>query len=102
MYTYLIRCNDNSIYCGYTTNIKRRLNEHKRGIGSKYTKTHGVKKLELYVEVNTKSDAMKLECLIKKRFSKKNKEDFIAGRNDLIDRFGIEYIRIVRSADIDL
>lgn len=28
-YTYILRCKDNSLYTGITTNIKRRLKEHK-------------------------------------------------------------------------
>ena len=27
-YTYIIRCKDNSLYTGYTTDVKRRMREH--------------------------------------------------------------------------
>ncbi len=39
-YVYLLRCVDNSLYCGITTDMQRRLLEHngyKKG-GAKYTK----------------------------------------------------------------
>ena len=40
-YTYIIRCKDNTLYTGYTTDIERRMKEHKSGINSKYTKAKG-------------------------------------------------------------
>jgi putative endonuclease len=30
-YVYLLRCNDNSIYTGCTSNIKERIQRHKKG-----------------------------------------------------------------------
>lgn len=65
-YTYIIRCKNNSLYTGYTTDIERRMKEHKNGINSKYTKAKGFEKLEIYFESNSKSEAMKLEAYIKK------------------------------------
>lgn len=82
-YTYMIRCKDNSLYTGYTTDIKRRMKEHEKGINSKYTKSRGFLKLEIYFICSSKSDAMKLEYKIKKksRYQKLNiidmPEDFI-------------------------
>jgi predicted GIY-YIG superfamily endonuclease len=34
---YLLRCRDGSIYAGITTDMKRRLDEHMRGKGCRYT-----------------------------------------------------------------
>lgn len=65
-YTYIIRCKNNSLYTGYTTDVERRMKEHERGINSKYTKAKGFDKLEVYFKSNSKSDAMKLEYYIKK------------------------------------
>jgi putative endonuclease len=31
-YTYMLRCKDNSIYTGITTDIERRMEEHRRKI----------------------------------------------------------------------
>ncbi len=64
-YTYIIRCKNNTLYTGYTTDIIRRMEEHKRGINSKYTKAKGFDKLEVFFESNSKSQAMKLEYYIK-------------------------------------
>ena len=95
MYAYILRCMDNSLYCGYTTDIKRREEEHRNKIGSKYVRAHGFKHMEIYIELETKSLAMKMESAIKK-LSKKKKEDFIAGDDSIIDSIGIEYISINR------
>lgn len=32
-YFYVLRCNDQSFYGGYTTDLSRRLLEHNKGIG---------------------------------------------------------------------
>ena len=47
-YVYMLRCIDNSIYTGITTNVEKRFKEHlERGNkGAKYTKTHHAKKIE--------------------------------------------------------
>ena len=65
-YTYILRCKDNSLYTGYTTDIKRRMNEHKKGINSKYTKAKGFDKLEVFFISKSKSETMKLKYYIKK------------------------------------
>ncbi|SCH61382.1 MULTISPECIES: GIY-YIG nuclease family protein [unclassified Romboutsia] len=70
-FTYIIRCKDNSLYTGYTSDIKRRMKEHEKGINSKYTRSKGFEKLEVYFESDTKSKAMKLENYIKKLTRKK-------------------------------
>ena len=59
-YTYIITCKNKTYYIGYTSDIKRRMKEHERGINSKYTKANGFEKLEIYWISKTKSEAMKL------------------------------------------
>ena len=36
-YFYLLRCRDNSLYAGVTTDLDRRLKEHNLGTGARYT-----------------------------------------------------------------
>ena len=36
---YLVRCADESLYCGITNDIERRLVAHNSGKGAKYTKS---------------------------------------------------------------
>lgn len=72
-YTYILRCDDKSLYTGYTNNLKKRLEKHLSGDGAKYTRTHKPKQL-VYVEIfQEKSDALKREAEIKK-LNKKQKE----------------------------
>lgn len=93
MYTYILRCEDGSLYCGYTTDIERREKEHRNSIGSKYVRAHKFKKLEMVITLKTKSDAMKMESAIKK-FTKAKKEKIIAGDESFIRKLDIEYLSI--------
>ena len=93
-YIYMLRCRDNSIYTGITTNIDRRMEEHfsKNEKCAKYTYTHSAKKLEAVWETKNKSLASKLEYYIK-RLNKERKEillntkdlNVIFSNNDKID-----------------
>jgi putative endonuclease len=65
-YVYLIECADTSIYTGITTDIARRLTEHKRGIGSRYTRARGLRRLLHSEQFPTRSEALKREAEIKK------------------------------------
>jgi putative endonuclease len=77
----MLRCSDNSIYTGMTSNLEKRLDEHlsKSKNGAKYTKSHDVIKLESAWKSKDKSLACKLEYYIK-TLTKKQKEDLIAGK----------------------
>lgn len=81
-YTYMLRCKDNSIYTGITTDVKRRMKEHKEKDikGAKYTKRHEFLKLECVFSSENRVSASKLEYHIK-RLSKKEKEDIILKHN---------------------
>lgn len=77
-YTYMVRCEDNSLYTGMTNNLEKRINEHISKNGSKYTKSHNAIKLEVAWKSKDKSLACKLEYQIKK-LTKQQKENLIAG-----------------------
>ena len=62
---YLLLCQDNSIYTGITTDIKRRFEEHKAGIGSRYTRAKKVKKILYTEKFKSRSAATKRELEIK-------------------------------------
>jgi putative endonuclease len=72
----MLRCSDNSIYTGYTTDLKNRLDTHNKGKGAKYTRTRLPVDLLYFEEYSTKSSALKREHAIKK-LSKKQKENMI-------------------------
>ena len=40
-YLYILRCGDNSLYTGITTDVARRLAAHQSGKGAKYTRGRG-------------------------------------------------------------
>ncbi len=65
-FVYLLRCADDSLYCGWTPDIAARIAAHKSGRGAKYTKSHKVEEL-VYLELcEDKSAALKREAAIKK------------------------------------
>ena len=37
-FTYILRCNDGSLYTGWTNDLEKRLGDHNAGKGAKYTK----------------------------------------------------------------
>lgn len=65
-FVYILLCNDNSLYTGITTDLNRRVKEHRSGLGAKYTKSKGVKDLIKYFEGPDRSWASKTEAKIKK------------------------------------
>lgn len=75
-YTYILRCADNSLYTGYTTDLDNRLKAHNSGKGAKYTKTRLPVSLVYYETFSTKQEATSREALIK-QLSKKEKEMLI-------------------------
>lgn len=76
-FVYLIKCKDGSIYTGITTDVKRRLQEHKDGLGGRYTRSKGISKL-LYSEKHPdRSAALKRELEIKS-WTRKQKQNFVA------------------------
>ena len=81
-YTYIIRCDDNSLYTGITNDIDRRMDEHfnQKKECAKYTKSHRAISLESIWSSKDKSSAAKLEYYIK-TLSKKEKEDIIINNN---------------------
>lgn len=65
-YTYILRCADGTLYCGWTNDLAARLDAHNSGRGAKYTRGRGPVEL-VYSEVSaTQSEAMHREAEIKK------------------------------------
>lgn len=77
-YTYMLRCEDDSIYTGIATDIERRMQEHffKDKKCAKYTLRHSAKKLEAVWKSENRVLASKLEYHIKK-LSKFQKEEIV-------------------------
>jgi len=81
-FVYIIRCSNNSLYTGITTNIERRFQEHqgRNGKGAKALKGKGPLKLVWQLPILDRSQASKLEYNIK-QLSKADKERLVAGDN---------------------
>ena len=70
--TYILNCNDNSLYTGWTNDITHRLKMHNEGKGAKYTRGRGPVELVYLEEFETKQEAMSREAKIK-RLTRKEK-----------------------------
>ena len=75
-YLYIIRCKDNSLYTGITTDVDARFNRHCEGVGAKYLRGKDPLTLEFHTTAGNRSDASKLEYKIKK-LPKSEKEQII-------------------------
>jgi putative endonuclease len=64
-FVYLLECSDNTLYCGITNNLTRRVNQHNKGKGAKYTKGRAPVTLIKFFVCASKSEALKLEYKIK-------------------------------------
>jgi putative endonuclease len=78
-YVYFLRCSDNSLYCGITTDLDRRLEAHSAGTGARYTRSRLPVHLVWFSETPDKSEALKEEYRVK-RLRKDEKELLVASQ----------------------
>lgn len=64
-YVYLLRCRDDSLYCGITDDVAKRLAAHNSGKGAKYTRGRGPVTLCYSEAQDSYSAALKREYAIK-------------------------------------
>lgn len=78
-FTYILRCADESLYCGWTTNLEKRVDAHNGLItgGAKYTKGRRPVTLVYYESFRQKQEAQSREYAIK-RLNKAQKLRLIA------------------------
>lgn len=80
-FCYIVRCADDTLYTGLTTDIERRVKQHNSGKGAKYTRMHGPVTL-VYVEPQPdRPSATKRELQIKS-YAKVKKLKMIAEFQD--------------------
>lgn len=65
-FVYIIKCKDDTLYTGWTTDVAARINAHNEGAGAKYTKGRGPVTLIHTEAFESKSDALRREMAIKK------------------------------------
>ena len=64
-YLYILRCRDDSLYTGITTDVEKRLEMHRSGKGAKYTRGRAPLELVYREECGDHSQALKRELEIK-------------------------------------
>ena len=80
-WVYLVRCVDDSLYCGIAIHPEKREHDHNHtSKGATYTRSRRPVSLVWKEKAGTKSDALKREAAIKK-MSKEEKEALVASRN---------------------
>jgi putative endonuclease len=83
-FVYILLCDDDSFYTGYTKNLDYRIKLHLNGKGAKYTKSHKPKKVVFVELFNTRSEALIRERKIKKK-THKQKQELINNNNYLLN-----------------
>lgn len=62
---YVVRCADDSLYCGITNDLDARLAAHTAGKGAKYTRGRGPLELVATRRCRTKAAALRVEYALK-------------------------------------
>jgi putative endonuclease len=65
-YVYLLRCADDTLYCGWTTDVDRRLRAHNAGRASRYTASRRPVTVALAQPMADRSAALRAEAQIKR------------------------------------
>ena len=99
-FVYLMRCSDNSLYCGITTDLCRRFSEHtnkENPKGAKYTHSRKVVSIAAAWQTEEgRSAALKLEAALKK-LSKEKKELLCKAPEKLYDFYNGEQVFVTAS-----
>lgn len=85
-FVYIVRCNDDTLYTGYTVDLKQRLVEHngdgknqtEKSAGAKYTRNRRPVKLVYSESLESRSEAQSREYAIK-QLSRPQKLTLIKG-----------------------
>ena len=75
-YVYILRCSDETLYCGWTTDLEHRVAAHNRGVGAKYARSRRPVELVHSEMIEDKSDALSREWHIK-RMTREEKLELI-------------------------
>ena len=80
-YVYLVRCADDTLYCGWTTDLDARMQAHNSGKGAKYTRSRLPVTLVWHEAYEDRHEALSREWHIK-RMSREEKLLLVKGRED--------------------
>jgi putative endonuclease len=65
-HVYLLRCADGTFYCGWTTDVARRVGQHQAGTASRYTRSRLPVALAWSMEAASRGEALREEHRIKR------------------------------------
>lgn len=78
-YLYILRCKDDTLYTGITTDVEKRFEAHQSGKGAKYTRGRGPLELVYREQCGSHSDALKRECEVKK-LTRQQKQELLENK----------------------
>lgn len=78
-FVYILCCSDKTLYTGITNNLEKRIKKHNAGTGARYTKGRRPVTLVKFFECPSKSEALKLEYLIK-QLPRKEKLSYVPSK----------------------
>ena len=76
-FVYLLRCGDRSLYCGWTFDLKARLDAHRAGRGARYTRSRLPVEVAAVLELPDEASARREEARVK-QLSRSDKLALIA------------------------
>ena len=82
-YIYILQCSDNTLYTGYTVDIKKRIIKHNKGKASKYTRARLPVELVYFESFSNKVEAQRREYEIKQ--FPRNKKILIIRSNNIYE-----------------
>ena len=65
-YFYILKCRDQTLYCGITKDLNQRQRVHNSGHGSKYVRAHGGGRIKYSEIYKTIGEALRREIEVKK------------------------------------
>ena len=95
-FCYLLRCADDTLYCGITNDLEKRLAAHNAGTASKYTRTRVPVELVFVEDCTDRSAASKREMQIKKM--PRSEKLKLCARPDQTVQGALQNIRLAKSA----
>lgn len=83
---YIVRCSDNSLYTGISTDVAKRVAVHQAGgaNASRYVRSRQPIQLVYQATIGSRAEASRVEALLKK-LSKRQKEALVAGTSSLVE-----------------
>ena len=79
-YCYIVECADGTYYTGWAVDPEKRMQDHNKGRGAKYTRTRLPVKLVYVEEQPDRTIAMKRERAIKKMTRSQKQKLFLQGQ----------------------